>query len=200
MSKQLQEGDQFILPYGAELIPKQTLIQLESKSHVGNPVFVIHEISGSVSSLETVARSFDRPVWGVQCIEKAPAANCTELAKYYINEIKKVQGTGPYTIIGYSYGALVGFEVGVELEKSGENVKLYLIDGSPGYVSSLMQRIVNQESLVKIDNNIDDALDLYLKVLSLYVSKLTPTARFSEVIGFVFFYFKMRLNLNLVIS
>lgn len=38
--------------------------------------------------------------------------------------------------VGYSFGAVVAFEMGVLLEKEGEKVRLFFIDGSPSYVAT----------------------------------------------------------------
>lgn len=38
--------------------------------------------------------------------------------------------------MGYSFGAVVAFEMGVLLEKQGEKARLFFIDGSPSYVAT----------------------------------------------------------------
>jgi fatty acid synthase len=47
-----------------------------------------------------------------------------------------MQPTGPYTLCGYSFGACVAFEMGLQLEKLSERVQLILLDGSPSYVAA----------------------------------------------------------------
>lgn len=47
--------------------------------------------------------------------------------------MKRIQPEGPYRIIGYSYGACIGFEIATKLQESdGPNSveKLILLDGS----------------------------------------------------------------------
>ncbi|KAJ8972225.1 hypothetical protein NQ314_000286 [Rhamnusium bicolor] len=103
----------------AEIIPTKTLIQLTSKStdNKKQPVFVLHPIEGVVKALETLAKNIDAPVYGLQCTSNTPL-------------------TSPYTLIGYSFGACVAFEMGVWLEKHNEKAKLLLLDGSPSYVAT----------------------------------------------------------------
>ena len=49
--------------------------------------------------------------------------------KYYIKYIKKVKPSGPYILGGWSFGAVVAYEMAVLLEKAGEKVEnLYLLD------------------------------------------------------------------------
>lgn len=122
----------------AEIIPSKTLIQLTSKSTDSKrtPVFVLHPIEGVVKALETLASNIDAPVYGLQCTSTTPLNSIADLAKYYITQIKTVQPKGPYTLIGYSFGACVAFEMGVWLETNNEAATLLLLDGSPSYVAT----------------------------------------------------------------
>ncbi|KAJ8943746.1 hypothetical protein NQ318_011957 [Aromia moschata] len=121
-----------------EIIPTKTLIQMTSKHADNNrtPVFILHPIEGVVKALETLAQNIDAPVYGLQCTANTPLTSIGDLAKFYITQIKSVQSKGPYTLIGYSFGASVAFEMGVWLEKNNEKVKLLLLDGSPAYVAT----------------------------------------------------------------
>ena len=65
-----------------------------------------------------------------------------------LQHIKKVQSKGPYTIVGYSFGAAVAYEMSVQLEANGEKVNLFLLDGSPAYIST-------HTSAYKIKKNVD---------------------------------------------
>lgn len=123
---------------GSELMPSKPVIQMTSKSsdNKKSPVFILHPIEGVVYALNSLAREINAPVYGLQCTEQTPLGSIEELAKYYIQQIKKIQPEGPYSLIGYSFGACVAFEMGVQLEASSEKVKLLLIDGSPSFVAS----------------------------------------------------------------
>lgn len=73
-----------------------------------------------------------------------------DLAAYYVEQVKGVQNDGPYTLLGYSFGACVAFEMGVQMEAVGEKVKLFLLDGSPAYVATHTGKARNQK-IVKGD-------------------------------------------------
>ncbi|XP_050301861.1 fatty acid synthase [Anthonomus grandis grandis] len=122
----------------AEIMPSKTLVSLPSKSNDNKkaPVFVVHPIEGIIDAMRTLAKNVDAPVYGLQCTKNAPLDTITELAKFYVQEIKTVQSKGTYNLVGYSFGAVVAFEMGVLLEKQGEKVNLFFIDGSPGYVAT----------------------------------------------------------------
>ncbi|KAH1002410.1 hypothetical protein HUJ04_008498 [Dendroctonus ponderosae] len=121
-----------------ELMPSKTLVQVPSKSSDNQkaPVFVVHPIEGVIDALKSFAQKVDAPVFGLQCVKDAPLENITDLARFYIKEVRTVQTKGPYTLVGYSFGAVVAFEMGVLLEKEGEKVRLFFIDGSPSYVAT----------------------------------------------------------------
>lgn len=108
----------------------------KGKDVKANPVFVVHPIEGVVKSLETFAKELQVPVYGLQCTSKTPLDTIGDLASFYMSQMKTIQPKGPYTVIGYSFGATVAFEMGVQFEAIGEKVKLFLIDGSPTYVAT----------------------------------------------------------------
>lgn len=100
------------------------------------PVFLLHPIEGVVNALETLAKQIQAPVYGLQCTANSPLNSINELSKHYLAEVRKVQPKGPYTFVGYSFGACVAFEMGVQAENAGEKVYLLLLDGSPSYVAT----------------------------------------------------------------
>jgi len=80
--------------------------------------------------------------------------------------IKKVSPKGPYSLAGYSFGACVAFEMGLQLEKAGEKVKLALLDGSPSYVaahtSTYKARQARSTSPQRPENQESEALMYFL--------------------------------------
>ncbi|WP_141685424.1 thioesterase domain-containing protein, partial [Pseudoalteromonas luteoviolacea] len=82
-----------------------------------------------------------------------------EIAKHYVTEIKAVQATGPYHLIGYSFGGVIAFEMAKQLENSGESVALL----------GLLDTVVQTEVLRGF--SIDDAsivADVHDTLLGLY--------------------------------
>ncbi|NJI30055.1 hypothetical protein HBI98_23135, partial [Aeromonas veronii] len=125
--------------FSAELMPKECLVKLESAAPASKsparPVFVVHAIEGVITALIPLAKTLPVPVYGLQCVEAAPLESLVVLAGYYIKQIKTVQPRGPYTIVGYSFGASIAYEMVAQLEAAGEKCSLLLLDGSPRYVS-----------------------------------------------------------------
>ncbi|XP_057664642.1 fatty acid synthase [Diorhabda carinulata] len=119
-----------------DIMPKKNLVQMNSRDEKLPPVFVVHPIEGVVTALEDLAKNIKVPVYGLQCTASTPLTSIGDLAKYYISQIKTVRPKGPYTIIGYSFGACVAIEMGIYLERNKEKVDLFLVDGSHSYVAT----------------------------------------------------------------
>jgi amino acid adenylation domain-containing protein len=91
------------------------------------PLFFIPGAGGSALQLGELGRSFrgKRAFYALQLNEMPlnGALNTVEaIAQQNLNEIRKVQKTGPYHLGGHSFGGLVVFEMARQLEQSGEIV------------------------------------------------------------------------------
>lgn len=160
----------------SELVPKEELVKLSSASAKGNAVFMIHAIEGSVEPLRSLASEIGQTVYGLQCTSSTPINSMSELAGRYIQHIRSVQASGPYNLLGYSYGACVAFEMGLQLEKLGESVKLTLLDGAPEFVKSHSKMMSNQ---VAPGSNI--LADGVQKALAFFGAQFNSKANLTEV-------------------
>jgi polyketide synthase PksJ len=102
------------------------------------PFFCIHAISGTTFPFTDLAKNFikEHPFYAIQAKglsdNQEPLNDLKEMAKLYIEEIKKIQPSGPYLIGGWSFGAIVALEVSQQLFLNGDNVdKLIIIDMHP---------------------------------------------------------------------
>lgn len=70
-------------------------------------------------------------VFGLQpLLEEAETLDLRVIAEIYINEIRRVQGKGPYLLAGYCLDAVLAFEMAKQLRRAGEKTALLLsIDG-----------------------------------------------------------------------
>uniref|UniRef100_A0A182QS29 Fatty acid synthase n=1 Tax=Anopheles farauti TaxID=69004 RepID=A0A182QS29_9DIPT len=151
-------GDGTQVKFSADLMPKECLVRLESAAPAGSkarPIFAVHAIEGVITALIPLAQTLPVPVYGLQCVEAAPLDSLESLAAYYIKQIRTVQARGPYTIVGYSFGASIAYEMVAQLEKAGDVCHLLLLDGSPRYVSwyteAQKQRNANGEVVQAVD-------------------------------------------------
>lgn len=158
-----------------ELLPKEALVRLKTKSASGSAMFIVHAIEGLTNALEYVASELERPVWGLQSIEEAPHDTISELAEFYVDIIKKVHKKGPYHVVGYSFGACVALEMALQLETAGEKVILSLIDGSPEYV------LRHTEMIGKIDLSKDLTSESCMKALAYFSIQFNRDITFIQV-------------------
>jgi thioesterase domain-containing protein len=97
------------------------------------PVFCIHPGGGMSWCYMPMARFAPGgiPLYALQARglngESAFAASLTEMAYDYIEQIRTVQATGPYRLLGWSFGGQVAHEVAVRLQEAGEEVSTLII-------------------------------------------------------------------------
>jgi thioesterase domain-containing protein len=109
------------------------------KQGVGqDPIFLLHGIGGTVLELLKLASHIDvsSPIYGLQAkgsdgLEE-PLESINEMARSFLDEIKKAQIRGPYFLVGHSMGGLVAFELAQQLLESGETIGgLFMLDSYP---------------------------------------------------------------------
>ena len=103
------------------------------------PFFCIHPGGGLSWIYIQLARHVpaEYPLYGLQSrgldSSAQPAQSVEEMASDYIEQIQEVQASGPYHILGFSFGGLVAQEIAVQLGAVGEQVgALIIMDATPG--------------------------------------------------------------------
>ncbi|MFI1105073.1 amino acid adenylation domain-containing protein [Streptomyces melanogenes] len=119
--------------------PTAPLITLQPGTAAQPPLFCVHPGAG----IGWVYRELldhlgpDRPVHALQASALSEAgarpASVAEMAEDYAALIRTVQPSGPYHLLGWSFGALVAHAVAVRLREAGQEVAApVLLDGYPG--------------------------------------------------------------------
>ncbi|XP_050680853.1 fatty acid synthase-like isoform X2 [Leptidea sinapis] len=122
-----------------ELVPKRTVVRLPSAvadDTDADAVFMVHPIEGVADALRGVARLVHGVVFGLQCAADAPLDDMRSLAAYYVRHVRALRPRPPYTLLGYSFGAAVAFEMALQLQEDGCETQLVLVDGSPAFVAT----------------------------------------------------------------
>ena len=113
----------------------ETTIAIQPKGDLP-PLFAVHGGDGGVLFYGQLAERLgeERPFYAFE----APALTATspipnesveETAAHYLEELKKVQPSGPYHLCGYSFGGVVAYEMGRQLLALGDGVEfLGLVD------------------------------------------------------------------------
>lgn len=128
--------------------PESPIVAIHS-SGSRPPLFLIHGVGGNVVGFEDLASRFSReqPVYGIQsqALDRTGPAlmRVEEIASYYIREMRSHRPKGPYSLLGYSFGGIVAFEMAQQLRALGEQVGLVgLVDTcNPTYFMKWLFRI-----------------------------------------------------------
>jgi len=119
-----------------KLMPSTDLVLMNPAENAEKTIFIIHPIEGVIDTLQTLASQLQWRVYGIQCTESAPLTSVEDLAKYYIKLLDSAETDGPYHIAGYSFGAVVAFEMALQLKAADALDSLTLLDGSHSYVAA----------------------------------------------------------------
>ncbi|KAL3859308.1 hypothetical protein ACJMK2_009533, partial [Sinanodonta woodiana] len=164
---------------------QQTLIALNSNME-GRPLYIIHPITDVVTVLKPLGAILSCPCFGIQKTRTAPTTSLQGLASYYRNSIELHQPEGPYRISGYSYGAMIAFEIALQLQASAKQVEcLILLDGSIDYVQSQILAAKHKNLSVSPSPKQADALldtGALLNWVSMYIPNFNKEATFQWLI------------------
>jgi acetoacetyl-CoA synthetase len=102
----------------------------------GRPVFVLGDAWGQLNSYAALVQQLDteRPVHGIQVplTHEGRRRSVVEVAEDAVARLRLVQPSGPYSLLGYSFGGLVAYAMATTLQAAGEPVGyLGLIDVLP---------------------------------------------------------------------
>eukprot|EP01127_Copromyxa_protea_P009857 TRINITY_DN2356_c0_g1_i1.p1 TRINITY_DN2356_c0_g1~~TRINITY_DN2356_c0_g1_i1.p1 ORF type:complete len:1812 (-),score=392.14 TRINITY_DN2356_c0_g1_i1:133-5568(-) len=96
------------------------------------PLIMIHPVDGNVSGLTGLGLALERPYLVLTYPEPSelrghPFSTLQEMAAFHIQEIERVYPRGPYVLVGYSFGALLAFEIILQLLKKGTPIDSLII-------------------------------------------------------------------------
>uniref|UniRef100_UPI0004E1EC68 thioesterase domain-containing protein n=1 Tax=Streptomyces bicolor TaxID=66874 RepID=UPI0004E1EC68 len=95
-----------------------------------DPLFCVHPAIGLSWAYSGLLRHLDRQqrLYGLQARKfsepDASTPGLEEMVEDYLNEIRTVQPSGPYSLLGWSFGGIVAHSLAVRLQEEGEEVTL----------------------------------------------------------------------------
>ncbi|MGF1425057.1 amino acid adenylation domain-containing protein [Kitasatospora sp. LaBMicrA B282] len=98
------------------------------------PLFCVHPSGGSVGWYLPIARALPQghPVHAFQPLgmdgRESPLETIEEMAHAYLTDMRQVQPEGPYVLVGWSLGGAIAFEMARQLDDSGQQVELVLLE------------------------------------------------------------------------
>jgi amino acid adenylation domain-containing protein len=135
-----------------EVVPIEVL-----KEGAGAPLFCIHPGGGMSWAYQRLGNYLDCPIIGIQQTlrgEEAEPQSIRDMAKNYADRVQEVYPTGPYNLLGWSFGGVVAHELAIELQRRGCVIAhLILLDAQPRIDSSVTapnHALVDQHTLEEV--------------------------------------------------
>ncbi|KAH8698369.1 hypothetical protein BGW36DRAFT_293843 [Talaromyces proteolyticus] len=122
--------------------PAPALLLQGSMSSTEAPLFLLADGTGSVSSyIQLPALPGGRRIYGIESpFARDPSAlvdvSVEQLVGVFVSSIRKIQPTGPYSIGGYSIGAIYAFEVSRRLLEASEAISELLLIANPAPIAA----------------------------------------------------------------
>jgi amino acid adenylation domain-containing protein len=108
------------------------IIKLNTNKN-GQKIFFIHPVGGRILPYQLLANLLEKEfaVYGIESIGilkgTEPLHSIAEMADYYVTQIKQIQPTGPYALLGWSMGGLIAFEMARKLNSADQQVSLLVM-------------------------------------------------------------------------
>jgi thioesterase domain-containing protein/acyl carrier protein len=141
------------------------------------PIFCLHAGGGHVFFYKDLAKHLgaDQPVYalqrlGVDDITQA-AQDIESTASHYLEEIRKVQPTGSYSLLAYCFSISICWEMVRQLKESGNSILLIaIIDSSPPFDVKKVEKRTTIERLIGILKKVK-ALDFSF-IKTIWISRI----------------------------
>ncbi|MEL6836541.1 MAG: amino acid adenylation domain-containing protein [Bacteroidota bacterium] len=111
------------------------------------PLFCLHSGAAHVFFYRNLAKYLgsQQAVYALQPKgldgQQANHNSIEEMAAYYLQEIKRIQPEGPYTLLGTCFSNAVGLEMAHQLLADGDSIAhLIFVDSGPAHLQSLRQK------------------------------------------------------------
>lgn len=115
------------------------------------PIFFIHDGDGETLLYRNLALCFkqEHPVYGIQPYSPKGQSilhtRFTDMAAYYVKQIRAIQPEGPYFLSGLCIGGILAFEMALQLQRQGQQIGMVgLIDAADVAASRQTGLITNQ--------------------------------------------------------
>ena len=150
------------------------------------PLWLVHPGVGEVLVFLNLAKFItDRPVYALRAkgFEQGEDFfdNIPQIVETYCRHMRQTQPNGPYAIAGYSFGAMLAFEMSKRLEAQGEQVKFLGSFNLPPHIKMRM----NQLDWIEVALNLGCFLDLYPEAYQVEISDEMHARQPEEVLSFV---------------
>ncbi|KAI9885439.1 MAG: putative NRPS-like protein biosynthetic cluster [Watsoniomyces obsoletus] len=165
--------------------PYNPVVQLQKQGNK-TPLWLVHPGVGEVLVFLNLAKYItDRPLYALRARGfnegEEVFGSIEEAVRTYHAHIKRHQPQGPYAIAGYSFGAMLAFEISKILEAEGDEVRFLGSFNLPPHIKSRMHQLDRVEVVL----NLSYFLDLLSEEYAHEVSPLMHQRTDDEVLDFI---------------
>ncbi|MDJ0732638.1 MAG: amino acid adenylation domain-containing protein [Nostocaceae cyanobacterium] len=156
----------------------QLLIPLQTKGD-RRPLFLIHQHGGYGLSYSVLAETLgqQQPLYALQARgldgKQQPLDSIKTMASTYLEVIREIIPSGPYSLGGHSFGGLVAFEMASQLEAAGEVVEnLLILDTHPPLPTAELESSLDDDTALlnflveQIGLHVNETINVSLEELS----------------------------------
>jgi thioesterase domain-containing protein/acyl carrier protein len=130
-----------------EVVPVEFL-----QGGAGVPLFCVHPAGGVSWPYQVLGNYLDCPIIGIQQTPQngeAEPPSIRDMAKNYADRIQDVDPSGPYHLLGWSFGGAVAHELAIELQRRGHAIgRLVLLDAQPSIDGSTTVPNISQADVL----------------------------------------------------
>ncbi|KKZ68482.1 hypothetical protein EMCG_05943 [[Emmonsia] crescens] len=159
--------------------PKQYNPVVKLHSSGGKPpLWLVHPGVGEVLVFLSLAKYFnDRPLYALRArgFEEGEEffKDLPEIFTTYFQHIKETQPCGPYAIAGYSFGAMIAFEVAKLLEANGDEIRFLGSFNLPPHIKDRMSQLDWVEAGINLSYFLELISEAYAHEISPELHKLS---------------------------
>jgi phthiocerol/phenolphthiocerol synthesis type-I polyketide synthase E len=116
----------------AETLPAGVVRLREGGPDKATALFLAADALGTTFGYRALAGLLgeQRPIYGLEPVHHGPPTSIETIAAQHVDAVLEVHGSGPYTIGGWSFGAVVAHEMAHQLDRRGARVDLLIcLDG-----------------------------------------------------------------------
>ncbi|PYC87413.1 non-ribosomal peptide synthetase [Streptomyces tateyamensis] len=132
--------------------PLEVLLPLRPHGELP-PLFCLHAGYGMGWNYRALLEQLppEQPLYALQARSLRDStrlpASLSELAADYVRQVRAVQPTGPYRLLGWSFGGVVAHEMAVQLQQAGERVEMLALLDS--YLTALAATPTDTDELAQ---------------------------------------------------
>ncbi|WP_284285308.1 thioesterase domain-containing protein, partial [Marinibactrum halimedae] len=180
-----------LMSSGDKLNTFEIVVPLQTKGQ-RRPIFAVPGVGGNVLSFQPLAKALEGKahLYGLQAAgldgKATPFSSVEETAHANIQAMRSVQSSGPYRLMGHSYGGVVAFEMARILIQEGQQIEsLTLLDS---FVPSVLEGLQRTDETTMLIDVCHALAELYGVTLTLDMDQLHQVSQ-ENMSGYVSEYF-----------